>query len=954
MEECGEEGAQGADGGGGPPVRTVERLEEEGSEEEKEESEEEDLERYERGEWGERGAAALLAAATSGGPAQQRSLEAVLLAAAMPSGTSVGYALAHRLAPPRCMSRDTPGAVVRVALGSRGAHSVWYISALRAAVDPALKGVAVAAAARGTFAILCVGKNGREDRLAVAEQHAAAPPGGAEPLLRLERAMQEAWGQRRARRAWRWAGHPPAPLLPDTMQWLDRYREVVRERAAAEAAAGQAKERSEKSLELRAAAVMLARDMQRQLLRAPHSAAPGGLQRRAAGKAITAVLCASEGTGASDKPFYWDIEGIVTRAGWKRVSRLESGFDKWEYLPPPGVGQLRLVDARRLGEAYLASVGEGGVPNDHILWTALNEIRGHTQAVAPHLQAALDEAHAQGEPLWLFDRESPEPLPEGRELEAFLAQVDRVEAQGSWKELTPEQQQDRAQCAAVAWVGCVYKTALQRTTEEEQAVASNDVRALARLAEARGQAIVAQLGVALDEAAEGSPQGAPLHPATRLEHIIAGAAGSITKARPVARFQALSRGDERLGLEPDGVLPSGCTTPQLIELLVGATSRSLLARHDAVDFFYSIALSLAGRALTCLAVMDPRVGRLRIFQLQVLCMGQCSAPAVAELVSSLVALIANARGAAQGTCAGFSALCDDFIAVAERGDLERASRILLQLMEEVGITESAGKRVWGQQGECLGKNFDMERGVVSVPPARLHQYLVSLHVALAALKSEAPAVRQAVTKDMLSRLAGVLQWISETTVCGVLHMGALYAVTARGKSIARCRERVVADLEWWAAEATAGRLNATMTLSKGAVFVAAADASDVAKGVVTPDIVLWEEMDAYERGLSSTRREVRAATLLLRERGATMAGGTLVLSMDSLPAVLAINKGRLKGKGGMRDVRALYHLLERHGLHLVALWIPREFNQAPDEVSKCASLREFEALALAHDWDPVC
>jgi hypothetical protein len=335
-------------------------------------------------------------------------------------------------------------------------------------------------------------------------------------------------------------------------------------------------------------------------------------------------------------------------------------------------------------------------------------------------------------------------------------------------------------------------------------------------------------------------------------------------------------------------------------------------------------------------------------------MGQCSAPAVAELVSSLVSLIANARGAAQGTCAGFAALCDDFIAVAEKGDLERASRILLQLMEEVGITESAGKRVWGQQGECLGKTFDMEKCVVSVPPARLHRYLVSLHIALAALKCDTPAVRESVSKDMLSRLAGVLQWISETTISGVMHMSALYAVTARGRSITQCRERLIADLEWWAAEAAAGRLNASMALCKGAVHVAAADASDVAKGVVTPDTALWEPLDEFERKLSSTRREVRAATLLLRERGAAMADGTLVLSMDSLPAVLAINKGRLKGKGGMRDLRELYSLMETHRLHVVALWIPREFNQAPDAVSKCATLEEFQELARTSGWGRAC
>ena len=381
-----------------------------------------------------------------------------------------------------------------------------------------------------------------------------------------------------------------------------------------------------------------------------------------------------------------------------------------------------------------------------------------------------------------------------------------------------------------------------------------------------------------------------------------------------------------------------------------ATRESFLARHDAVDFFYSIALSAAGRALTCLAFMDPRAKRMRFFQLQALCMGQGSAPAVAELVSSLVALIANARGAASGTCDGWKALCDDFIALAEKGDLERATAILLQLMEEVGITESVKKRVWGQQGECLGKSFDLRAGVVCVPPARMHHYLVHLHVALEALKSEDPDARASVTKDMLSRITGTLAWIAETTISGALHLSALYAVTARGKPIAQCRERVVADLEWWAAEAAAGRLATDLPLDKGDVHTASVDASDVALGAVMPEGALWRALDPVEQAMSSTRRELRAAEMVLEARGPSIQNSTLVITMDSLPAVLAINKGRLRGKGGMKDLRSLYALMERHHVHVVALWIPREFNRAPDAISKCCTQEAFQQWAAAKGW----
>ena len=901
--------------------------------------------------------ASLLARAASAGrqaAAHSRKLEAVLLGAARPYGTDLGEALAHRFDPPRITSVDTPGAVVRVVWGAKGTHTVWYMPSLRALVEPSVKEAAQAAAARGTFAVLFVGHGSRPDAIALAEGHATVAAAAGAPLHQpVEVAMTAAWGHKRATRAWAWGSVAPGPLLPGTVRWLAKYRAVVEERAAAEHAAGQAGERSEKSLELRAAGVMLARHMQHQMLHGPSTAAPGSLRRRAVAKVITAMLCASDSHGHREKPRYWDVAGIVHNAGWKRVTRAQSGFDSWKPLPPPPEGHLRLVDARLLGEAYLAAVGEGSVPENHAIWTALNEVRGHTQALAPHLSEALAAAHATGEPLWLFDRDKVEPPPEGPQLDLFLAEIDRIIAQASFKELTEEQQKDRTMCAAVAYLGCVWKSALARTEEEEAAVQADDQPALARLALARAQQVLHSLQASLKEAVEAGADPAALHPAVRLEHAMAAVAGAILKTRPVARFQGFSRGDARLGLAPNGVLPSGCTTPQLIELLVGATRKSLLARHDAVDFFYSIALSLIGRALTCLAFKDPRTNRLRVFQLQVLCMGQSSAPAVAELVSSLVALIANARGAAQGTCAGWAALCDDFIAVAEEGDLRRASDILLKLLDEVGITESVKKRVWGAQGECLGKSFDLEKGMVCVPPARMHRYLVNLYVALEALKSDDPAVRASVTKDMLSRITGTLAWIAETTISGTLHLASLYAVTVRGKAIQRCRERVIADLQWWADEAAAGRLRTALPLGEGPVHTGSVDASDEALGAVTPEGALWRSLDDVERTMSSTRRELRAAEMLLQSRAPAIEDSTLVVTMDSMTAVLAINKGRTKSRGGRRDLIRLYSLMERHRVHLVALWIPREFNRAADAVSKCTTTAAFGAWVAAKGWRPA-
>ena len=882
--------------------------------------------------------------------AQARRLEAVLLGAAQPYGTPFEYALAQRMGLPRRPSRDTPGAVVRVAWPSGGVSSCWYMSATRALIDPAAKVAAAQAASCGTFALWLVGCGGRPDQFYLAMEHAtgALPPPSL-PALALPDAMAQAWGRPRAARALGWATAEPAPLLPVTLTELQRIRGVVDKRAREEDV-----ERSERSLELRAAAVLMARHMQRDIVAGARARGPKGLERRAAAKAITAMLSASEDAKAP-KPFFWDVEGIVKNAQWPRVDRGESGFDSWGYLPPPPPGHLQQVDAKKLGEAYLATVGEGNVPDDHCIWTALKEIRGHTQALAPHLREALDKAHAEGGPLLLFDKDKLEPLPEGAGLGLFLEQIDRLEGQGTLLELSEQQQRDPSMCAAVAYLGVVYKSTLARSPQEEAAVQADDMPTIARLAKERAEATLKALKAELATAAGEGGSSASLHPAVRLEHLVAGAAGSVSKTRPVARFQAFSRGDKRLGLEPNGVIPRGCTTPQLLSILAGATRKHKVGRLDAVDFFYTIGLSPEGKALSCLAVWDPRIGRLRIFQLQGLCMGQSSAPAVAELTSTLVALIANARGAAQGTCSGWQAQCDDLITLAVHDDLKRATDILVALMDEVGMVEAKKKRVWGARGQCLGKDFDMEQAKVSIPADRMHRYLFNLHLALEALRSPDPDIRASVTTDNLSKIAGALSWISEVTISGPLHLNALYAVTSRGKSLALCRERVIAELQWWAEQAASDRLSTTLSLDGGEVHTAAMDASDFAMGAVADGRALWRLLLPAEATMSSTRREMRAVEMTLRELGPSIRNSTLVLSTDSMPAALALNKGRLRGKGGMGDLERVFELMERYNIHVVALWIPREFNQLPDAISKCASHGALEEWARANGMTPtVC
>jgi hypothetical protein len=263
-------------------------------------------------------------------------------------------------------------------------------------------------------------------------------------------------------------------------------------------------------------------------------------------------------------------------------------------------------------------------------------------------------------------------------------------------------------------------------------------------------------------------------------------------------------------------------------------------------------------------------------------------------------------------------------------------------MAEVGVTEAVDKRVMGSKGECLGKVFDMEAGEVYVPHKKLHRYLCSAALAHAALSSANPAVRASISQDFIMRLTGSLAWVAETTAGGSLHLNSMYSAAAPGVGIARYREAILRDLAWWLSQAEEGRLRTRLQLAGGEVHCVTLDASDVAVAAVTPEKASWRPLTERERGMSSTRRELRAMIVAAELIGEQHPGSTLMLCSDSLPAVLSLNKGRARHKA-VKDLRALHAVLERHACHAVALWLPREFNRVADAASKCTTQAEFDA-----------
>jgi hypothetical protein len=339
----------------------------------------------------------------------RRALESALLAASQPWGTALEHMLAGAHSPPQSFHPGLRGAVLRVDLEEM---TVWCMGPAEAALQPALRSVTGAAARYETFGIWLVrSRDGEKDGLCVAWGHAcmAAP---VDALLReavsalapLPDAMASAWGPPGAAAASSWGTLPQSSLLPPLRDLLSRYRAIVARVAEEEAEAGQAGRRTAASLDMRAAAMVLSEHLRRQLADPARANLPAALYRRLVNRATAGLMHPG---AKEDKPEWFDLEGIVKKAGWTRRTRQSPGYGidgRWPHrVAEPG--KIQYLDPNGLLRAYEATLG-GRVADDSVVWTICAEVAGHTPTVAPlapHLQDLIDQAQQEGHPLWLYD-----------------------------------------------------------------------------------------------------------------------------------------------------------------------------------------------------------------------------------------------------------------------------------------------------------------------------------------------------------------------------------------------------------------------------------------------------------------------------------------------------------------------------------------------------------------------
>ena len=864
-----------------------------------------------------------------GALARLRAAEARLYACATHWGAALEYSLAGATSVGATFREVEAGSVLVVDLDK---DRVWRANESRALLDPRMTAASREARKYNTFGLLLLG---RKAVAAVAWGHASNVP-GTSPVRSLAGAAALAWlAPRELLLALR--EDPTDRLLPALRTRYNNYYRIAQRIAREEAAAGNAKARGTFSLHLRAGAMLISGDLQRRLAAPDAAALPGCLFRRLAGRA---TVRATVPTLAAAKPRWDDLEGMLERAKWARLTRQTSGYPWAHQAQPEGSQVLQQIDATALVDAYIEAAG-GAVDDNHVIFTIGAHAAGHTPTLEPFLAEAIDKALAAGGPLLLFDPRKLEPMPGPREAKAHWEQVLRLVGAGVYRILTEEQVKDPEQCRVVAYMSSVYKGDLPVDATDQAAIDKGDTRGISLAARARATRMVRKLEERLASwGARGGPRG------SALEQLLSEEVGAFSKVRPVCRFHALARGAPLLGLPPHGVPQAGFTFPQLHDMLEGAGRASYISRLDMKDYFYQIRLSQRGSALSCVATRDPE-GKLVYIALQGLSMGAPDSPLLSEMVAAVVCFIANAQGAANETSAGYSPMVDDLILIASNEHTQRAEGIMIKLLQRVKITEAVPKRVRGAKEQVLGKVFDFPSATVTLPAARLYKYMYKLHVAELCLAHADPRVRGEITPTLLSKLAGILQWLSECSTVGGSHLSVIYLVTAGGKSVASCRQGLLKELRWWRDASLAGRTESTMLLDGHGdlrVRTMATDASDVALAAVLDGRVAWRALAPHERRCSSALREVLAFLHGLETFGPAIAGARLAILSDATAGMGIFNKGRT-GSEGQEIVQKCMDLLEQHRLYAFATFTPREFNPVADAASKRGTLAEVAAWA---------
>lgn len=667
---------------------------------------------------------------------------------------------------------------------------------------------------------------------------------------------------------------------------------------------------------------------------------PGHLLRRV----LLRQMASFDGSGGKPaKADVNDLRAMIDAAGWPLETRASSGYGATGF--PERVdetGEVPRVCVNYLVRAYEDVVGE--LADDDPVWTVAKHLHEHSVLFVPPKDGGPTLAQRVHESWHPTDGSPGGPLRLGRghgvpgpRHEEALAIVLGWIARGVLEQLTPAQVASEAECKAISVLLVIFKGALQLPADVLAAIASGDEVGVATGSEALAAELVAE--VRARHAAHPGER-----PSESLEFVLAARRGPEAKSRMVHDGHALGAYVHTASFAYSGL-------PEVLhDFIVG----DLVGKMDASSFFYVVEYAAESRPYLC--VEFPGLGVLRYRRLS---MGMRDSPLLASLLSTLVCVVARARGHSLDV----HAYMDDWMWRVRQGEDPAAMcGTLATILEGANVAEAAAKRVVpvpaGPNTELLGLELNSPKGLLVLPLRKRAQYMV--HAAVVRLLLADDVLRNAVTKPSLASLAGKLGWWCCAASYARPHLGGLITAAKPDTRVEQFAAAVVADLTWWRDRCVTGTLKGEVILGLGAsslvqlcggkldaeggvrggrpAAVVTSDAGEPGAGAVCDGKAVHMPFTAEERKRSSAWREARVAVEAFRRFGPSWRGRCVLLLTDNRGNVFTFMKGSTGRSSPAADalLRELYALGEQHGFTWVCTWIPREVNLAADALSKCA------------------
>ena len=353
---------------------------------------------------------------------------------------------------------------------------------------------------------------------------------------------------------------------------------------------------------------------------------------------------------------------------------------------------------------------------------------------------------------------------------------------------------------------------------------------------------------------------------------------------------------------------------------------SFMVMVDLRSFY--LQLPMAAEFTAFLSLRDPFTGELLRY---LRCpFGLSPAPAWASAVTSEIRRVLIARGVHLNFW-----YIDDCIAIFDsRAEAEAGLKIILQTLREFGIPVAQEKiQRPTQQAELLGIIVDTADMKLRVKPEHVEYSSETIRRIL----------RQGrMSKKLLKSICGTLSWISPMVKGSRPYLRSMWDLQ-KGKRFHSGRIQLSAearkDLKWWASAfqclEEAEFEVAWMDLSTKRFVVIASDASgaqgwgvwvgeQLYSGMWTPTQLDW----------SVPHKELAPPVAAVEEFGAAWRDRLIILATDSITNAYAINAGTSTSKEGVALLKRLAQAEREHGIDVVAVWLPREYNVVPDALSK--------------------